>query len=110
MGVAYPIEQVVSIRPGMSEDEVIKLLAKPYAEEKDLDENVVLHYEYVATNQTALAVGLFVVGVTGTQSRSGGKCWIILDPTTRTVKKVYYEIYGAERYQALRGERHDESQ
>jgi outer membrane protein assembly factor BamE (lipoprotein component of BamABCDE complex) len=29
IGVEYPIEQVASVRPGMPEEEVIKLLGKP---------------------------------------------------------------------------------
>jgi len=105
-GAEYPIEQVASVLPGMPEEEVIKLLGKPYARGEDLDGNNFLQYEYLVTTETAVAGGVLVIGMVGSQGLSGGKSWIILDPSTHTVKTVHYEIYGAEWYDKLRGERH----
>jgi hypothetical protein len=109
IGVEYPIEQVASVRPGMPEEEVIKLLGKPYARGEDLDGNTFLQYEYLVTTETAVAGGVLVIGKVGSESLSGGKSRIILDPSTRTVKTVHYEIYGAEWYDKLRGERHEKN-
>jgi hypothetical protein len=56
-----------------------------------------------------VAGGVLVIGKVGSEGLSGGKSRIILDPSTRTVKTVHYEIYGAEWYDKLRGERHEKN-
>jgi len=109
IGVEYSIEQVASVRPGMPEEEVIKLLGKPYARGEDLDGNTFLQYEYVVTTETGVAGGVLVTGMVGSQDLSGGKSRIVLDASTRTVETVSYEIYGAEWYDKLRGEQHEKN-
>ena len=109
IGVEYPIERMASVRPGMLEEEVIKLLGKPYARGEDLDGNTFLQYEYVVTTETGVAGGVLVTGMVGSQDLSGGKSRIVLDASTRTVKTVSYEIYGAEWYDKLRGEQHEKN-
>lgn len=105
VGQEYNIDNVVLIRQGMSEQEVIKLLGKPYATGKDLDGNLYLQYEHMVSG--IVAVGAFVYA--GRQSISGGKTKIILEPIARTVKAVQYEIYGTDNYDKLRGGHHVES-
>lgn len=106
VGQEYNIDNVVLIRQGMSEQEVIKLLGKPYATGKDLDGNLYLQYEYMVTG--IVSGGAFVHA--GRQSISGGKTKIIMEPTTTyTVKTVQYEIYGTDNYDKLRGGRHVEN-
>ena len=109
IGVEYPIERMASVRPGMLEEEVIKLLGKPYARGEDLDGNTFLQYEYVVTTETGVAGGVLVTGMVGSQDLSGGKSRIVLDASTRTVETVSYEIYGAEWYDKLRGEQHEKN-
>jgi len=105
VGQEYNIDNVVLIRQGMSEQEVIKLLGKPYATGKDLDGNLYLQYEHMVSG--IVAVGAFVHA--GRQGISGGKTKIILEPIARTVKAVQYEIYGTDNYDKLRGGHHVES-
>jgi hypothetical protein len=105
IGQDYNIDNVVTIRTGMSEQEVIKLLGKPYAVGKDLDGNIFLQYEHIVTSAVYGGIGAGA----GTQSISGGKTKIILEPTARTVKTVQYEIYGTDNYDKLKGVGHVEN-
>jgi hypothetical protein len=105
VGQEYNIDNVVLIQQGMSEQEVVKLLGKPYATGKDLDGNIFLQYEHMVTG--VISGGAFVHA--GRQSISGGKTKIVLEPTARTVKVVQYEIYGTDNYDKLKGVRHVEN-
>lgn len=110
VGVEYAVEQATAVQPGMTEEEVIRLLGKPYAREHTPEGLLALRYEFLVTTMKTFSYGAGVTGVTGSRSLSGGKARILLDPRTRTVKSVEYEIQGAARYEKLRREGREKSQ
>ena len=104
VGRPYNIGKLVSIKTGMSKDEVVSLLGEPLAEGKDLDGNPFLLYQYMVTS-TSFGGGSTIVYTVdkGSFGPKGGGARIILDSQTNKVKTIKYEIYGTEYYDKLRG-------
>lgn len=106
-GKKFPYDNVVLVKQGMHERDVLSLLGPPYGTGVSKDGNVFYRYSWSEVGIRSVYGGLLVVGESKRMELTGGEIELELDPASRLVKKFEYTIYGPENYDRLRRGRHD---
>lgn len=107
-GQPYNFDNSPKVRPGMTQEQVITLLGKPYVMGLKQNGDIVLQYQWTEKKGQSFVFGLFfIMGEKQTVAVSGGGASIILAPETKTVKTIEYTIVGSANYDRLRGGNND---
>lgn len=102
-GQHYNFDNSLSLKPGMTQEEVIGFLGRPYVIGQKENGDVVFQYQWQEIKGSAVIYGLFVTGENRTVAVNGGEATITFSSDSKLSNKIEYSVLGGANYERLKG-------
>lgn len=106
-GQHYHFDNALSLKPGMTQEQVTDLLGTPYVIGQKENGDVVFEYSWQEFKGHSFIYGLFVTGENRTFAENGGSATITFASDSKLSNKIEYSILGVTNYERLKGSGND---